>query len=262
MSEVNAPPAARPRPRSPIRKVTVEAIEVLSPLVRRVVLTGEALEGFAQPRPAAHIKLHMVPHGMSYPEDEASPRPPRRTYTPRSFDASSRRLVVDFLLHGHGMASEWAEGAKPGHSIYVSGPGGGYDVPVGSRSLLLVADDTALPAAGMILENLPPGCRAIVLAEVENAREERELARSGAYEVRWLHRAENSAIAGSLLEAAVANLDAPEGTYWWIASEAASMRRMRKELAGRRGVPMARLHTRGYWKLGEIAYPDHDYGND
>ena len=262
MSDSNVSAVPKARPRSPIRKAVVERVEQLSRRVRRITLHGDALEGFAPPRPAAHIKLHILPHGEDWPTDDMVPRPPRRTYTPRTFDPATRRLVVDFVLHGHGLASHWAENAEPGHAMYVSGPGGGYDVAADAQTLVLVADDTALPAVGMILESLQPGCRAVVLAEVADADEQRALAAPGNYEVRWFDRAASSAVPGALLERAVAETDMPAGSYWWIASEAASMRRMRKDLAGRRGIPMTRLHTRGYWKLGETAYPDHDYGND
>ncbi len=254
----------RPRPRSPIRKVEVERVDSLSPLMRRVVFRGEELAGFGTPRPAAHIKLHMVPQGASWsPADEAAPRPPRRTYTPRSYDPVTGRLVVDFLLHGHGLASTWAAGARPGQTLYVSGPGGGYDVPAEARSVVLVADDTALPAAGMILEALPEGCRAMLLAEVADRGEERSIAQSGAFDVKWLSRAEGSATPGALLEAAVrAHAADAADAYWWIACEAASMRRIRQHLIAECKVAPARVHTRGYWKHGETAYPDHDYGAD
>jgi len=51
-------------------------------------------------------------------------------------------------------------------------------------------------------------------------------------------------------------------SHWWIACEAAAMRRIRDYLMGEIGVAGERLHTRGYWRLGETNYPDHDYGKD
>ena len=54
----------------------------------------------------------------------------------------------------------------------------------------------------------------------------------------------------------------PPGTAWWIACEAGAMRRIRKHLLGERRIDPALVHTRGYWKLGETNYPDHDYGAD
>lgn len=265
MNDTPTPVASgRPRPRSPIRKVTVQSVERLTPLLRRVVFEGDELEGFGPPRPAAHIKLHMVPAGETWsPADEAAPRPPRRTYTPRSFDPTARRLVVDFMIHGHGIASDWAQRAEPGQTMFVSGPGGGYDVPPEVRTLMLVADDTALPAAGMILESMPPACKAVVLAEIADENEQRQLAVAGAHEVVWLHRNEARSAPGALLEAAVREhaVSYPDA-FWWVACEAASMRRIRTRLFAQPGFDRTRLHTRGYWKYGEIAYPDHDYGND
>jgi NADPH-dependent ferric siderophore reductase len=36
----------------------------------------------------------------------------------------------------------------------------------------------------------------------------------------------------------------------------------RPHLLKERGMAPGHVHTRGYWKLGEVAYPDHDYGAD
>ncbi|MEQ1616017.1 MAG: SIP domain-containing protein, partial [Hyphomicrobiaceae bacterium] len=65
------------------------------------------------------------------------------------------------------------------------------------------------------------------------------------------------------LERAVRELAARSPTTrWWIACEAGAMRRIRHHLLTERRVDPALIHTRGYWKLGATAYPDHDYGKD
>jgi len=252
------------RPRSPTRLVTVEQVARVTPRLTRITFGGEALAGFGPPRPGAHMKLLFVPDGENWsPDDETAPRPPRRSYTPRRFDPESRRLDVEFVHHGDGLAAGWAAGATPGDRIYINGPGGGYDVPQDAADIVLVADDTALPAAGTILEALPKGCRAIVLCEVAAAAEERPLSPSVEAAPRWLHRDGARSVPGTLLEAAVRELETPDATAcWWIACEAAAMRRIRLHLLRERGIDPSRVHTRGYWKLGETAYPDHDYGND
>ena len=263
MSEVTSPGGSK-RPRSPIRKVTVAEVARLTPALTRVTFAGSELAGFGPPRPASHIKLHMAGEGTRWdPQDESQPRPPRRTYTPRSFDPAGLRLDVDFVLHGHGLASDWAAQAAVGQTMFVSGPGGGYDVPADAAALVMVADDTALPAAAMVLEALPAGCRPVVLAEVAGPDEERALSARVTASPSWLHRAPAAARPGALLEEAVRTLALPPGPVsWWIACEAGAMRRIKQHLIRERGVEPARLHTRGYWKLGETAYPDHDYGKD
>jgi len=261
---IKSPPAGGRRPRSPTRLVTVEQVDRVTPRLTRITFGGKSLTGFAQPRPGAHMKLLFVPDGENWsPDDEAAPRPPRRTYTPRRFDTDAGRLVVEFVHHGAGLAAGWAANAMPGDRVYINGPGGGYDVPPDATDIVLAADDTALPAAGTILEALPPGCRATVLCEVADAAEERSLGPDIAIAPRWLCRDTAGGVPGSLLEAAVRGLEAPSArTCWWIACEAAAMRRIRHHLLQERGIDPALVHTRGYWKLGETAYPDHDYGKD
>ena len=86
-----APP---PRRHGPPRAVTVARIETLSPLMRRIIFIGDALEGFGPAKPGAHIKLIFG------------------------------ELAVDFLLHGTGLASEWAARAQVGERLHIGGPGG------------------------------------------------------------------------------------------------------------------------------------------
>ena len=252
------------RPKSPTRLVTVDAIARITPQVTRVTFAGPALAGFGPPRPGAHMKLLFVPDGSSWsPEDEAAPRPPRRTYTPRRFDPIGRRLDIEFVHHGDGLAANWAARARAGDTLYINGPGGGYDVPADATEIVLVADDTALPAAGTILEALPAGARAVVLCEVADAGEKRPLSAHRDASAVWLPRDATGAIPGSLLETAVRDLTMPgPSACWWIACEAAAMRRIRRHLITERSIDPARVHTRGYWKRGETAYPDHDYGRD
>jgi len=264
MAETQAPRARdERRPRSPTRLVTVEAVTRVTPRLTCVTFGGEALEGFGPPRPGAHMKLLFAPPGSGWsPDDESAPRPPRRTYTPRRFDPAACRLDVEFVHHGDGLAATWAQGAEPGEPLYITGPGGGYDVPAAATDIVLVADYTALPATGTILEALPAGCRATVLCEVADAAEERDISPLVAVSPTWLHRDGAGSVAGTLLEGAVRALDMPDTAHWWIACEAAAMRRIRQYLLAERGVDAALVHTRGYWKLGETAYPDHDYGKD
>ena len=261
MTETPAPRKKRPPP----KPVTVHSIERVTPGVLRIAFTGAELDSFAQAKPGAHVKLFFAPGAWPPPDGvENAPRPPSRTYTPRRYDAANARLEVEFVMHGAGLASDWATRAKVGDPMLVAGgPGGGYVAPEGVTNIVIIADDTAMPAAGMVVESLPASCRITALCEIENAGEERALSPHVALKPTWLHRAPGGARPGSLLEAAVTALPAqPADTQFWIACEAGAMRRIRDVLVKERGVDRARLHTRGYWKYGDLNYPDHDYGND
>ena len=265
MAEDTNPTSPRPaRPRSPPRPVVVEEVARLSPRVTMVTFAGPALAGFGPPRPGSHMKIVFPAPGSTWsPADETAPRPPQRTYTPRRFDPARLRLDVEFVHHGEGLAAQWAARAQCGDRLFVAGPGGGYDVPATASEIVLVADETALPAAGTILDALPPTIGAQLLCEIENAAEQRTISTHRDVQIGWLERSAQRSVPSAVLEDAVRKLP-PVGTdtCWWIACEAAAMRRIKTFLLQERGVAAANLHTRGYWKLGQTAYPDHDYGRD
>ena len=256
------PPA--PRARKPRYSVSVRRVAKLTPRMVRVTFDGEALEGFIWNGPAAHLKLIFGEPAADRPSSDNPPRPIMRTYTPRRFDAATRELEVDFVIHGTGPASDWAAQAAPGQTLTLAGPGRSYAVDPAADWYLLVGDDTAIPAICTILEALPAAAPKRVLLEVADASEEHPLdAPLANAELTWLRRGEDAVRAGRALEAAVRALDPPAGSgRVYVACEAGAMRRIRQHLLHDRALPREHLVTRGYWKLGETDHPDRDYGED
>jgi NADPH-dependent ferric siderophore reductase len=249
---------------APVRRrfcaVTVRAIEDLSPRMRRITFHGDSLEGFGPPKPGSHIKLFFGDLPPGWQPVPGQPRPTSRTYTPRHFDAVRRELVVDFVRHGQGVASEWAEQAHIGSPLMIAGPGGGQVFPEALRHLVLLADESALPAVGTILDSLPAHCPVTLIAEVEDATDQRQPSANRSTDVRWLLRSTSRAAAGSLLLQAAKGLSLPPGAMVWVACEAGAMREIRNELLNEAGMDRSLLATRGYWKAGATDHPDHDTG--
>lgn len=165
------------------RMLRVSHVRRLSPKMVRVTLTGDDLAGFVSAGFDDHVKLFFPPEGSEKPVlptlgangpvfPEGAERPDRRDYTPRSYDAARNELAIDFALHESGPATKWAESAEPGQFLGVAGPRGSFVVPVDFDWHLLVGDETALPAIGRRLEELPAGTRAIVVAEVDGPADE------------------------------------------------------------------------------------------
>ena len=131
-------------------------------------------------------------------------RSPMRTYTIRDVvrDGDDVRLVVDFVVHedasesGHGLgpACRWALAAKPGDVIQVIAPhrstsyGGTEFDPAGRPHLLLIGDETALPALSRILEDLGPGHTGEVFVEVPTSADILDLPTPAGFEIRWFSR--------------------------------------------------------------------------
>ena len=263
------------RVRQKPRLTEVVRVEPLTPHMVRVVLAGEELEDFTTRGPAEHLKVNFPAPGESnvvLPEwgpdgpilRDGQQRPLNRTYTPRRWNQNARELTVDFLLHGEGPGSRWAQQARPGQVVAVSHqPGGAYKVDTTADWYLIGGDEAALPAVGTLLEALPASCFAHVLVEVADAAEELELESPARFQVKWLHHGGATGRVGRKLEHAVREFRLPEGSgRVWIGCEAGVMREIRRHLLNERGMDRTRVHTQGYWKYGAMNHPDNDRGQD
>ena len=223
------------------RDVQVARVEQLSPHFRRVTFTGDALRDFVSLSFDDHVKLFFAPA-----DDGAEPA--RRDYTPRSYDNAAGELQIEFALHGEGAASDWAAQAAPGQTLTVAGPKGSLIIPVDYDWHLLAGDETALPAVARRLEQLPPGARAIVLLQVADLADRRELRSRADVRVTWV--GDNAE-----LLAAVRALDLPAGEgYAWCAGEAAAMAALRRVLVEDKGHPRDAIRAAAYWKRGATAH--------
>ncbi|NYT73245.1 siderophore-interacting protein [Halomonas sp. QX-2] len=146
-------------------------------------------------------------------------RPSARTYTIRALRPEQAEVDVEFVLHGdNGPASRWAMHARPGDRLAMTapdasaeGPKLGYEwkPPQGVRRILIIADETALPAAAGILEtldDLPLKPRVEALFEVPRSDDAQSLPQ--ATKLRWLARdAEPGCQHGELLMRALRDID-------------------------------------------------------
>jgi NADPH-dependent ferric siderophore reductase len=218
------------------REVEVVRVEPLTPNFVSLTFAGAALDGFSSLGFDDHVKF-MFPNADS---GEWL----KRDYTPRRFDASRLELTIEFLLHGHGAASEWARSAEPGSPAIIAGPKNSMLIPLDYPWRLLAGDATALPAICRNLEELPPGVDAFVLVKVDDAADRRELRSAARLHVAWLS-------GGDDLPDAVGDLRLPEGEgFAWCAGETADMTRARDVLRHAKGHPLEAMRVANYWKAG------------
>lgn len=222
-------------------------------------------------------------------------RNPIRTYTIRGARPEAGELVVDFVAHGDsGPASRWIGAARVGDPMLLVAPDATSEEPSGgwewnpgaARTLLIAGDETAVPAMGAILEQLPADARGAVFLEVPDAADALELAAPAGVEVRWLAREPGSEAYGAKLveavtgwadawaasnaQAAATSADAAElpplteeelvwevpearaddGLYAWLAGEASAITTLRRHLVKGLGIDRRQVAFMGYWKLG------------
>lgn len=187
-----------------LSEVEVVDVERLSPAFVRLTLAGPGLgeAGLVDEGPWLDQRFKLiVPHDSgaitgvedadptwlsTWAERPVSERGHMRTYTLRALTGrgDAARLVVDVVLHAApaqggehelGPGAQWAEEAEVGSRAVVllprrGEPFGGIEFLPGDASrLLLVADETAVPAVCAIVETLPDDAVGAAFLEVPTA---------------------------------------------------------------------------------------------
>lgn len=224
------------------RTLTVRRKEQVTPGMLRLWLAGDALAGFTSLGADDHVKL-FVPNGDGEPE--------RRDYTPRRYDAAAGELAIDFALHDAGPATDWARRVQPGDPAEIGGPRGSVVVPHDFDWWLLIGDETALPAIGRRLEELPAGTPATALVAVAGPDEQQAFASAASHRTHWVHRPLDRADDPQPLLDALAGLSLPAGDgFVWIAAEATVARALRQHVLETLHHPGQWLKASGYWVQG------------
>ncbi|NQX34759.1 siderophore-interacting protein [Herbiconiux sp. VKM Ac-2851] len=259
-----------------LRHLTVAGVARVTPVFARVTLTGADLDGFPATGPDDHVKVFFpdsatgeitvpTPRLPGTDPDAGAPRAPvlARDYTPRAFrpatearpattdhpatEARPAELDLDILLHGTGVASTWAASARPGDRLVVGGPRVSKALLADATAVLLLGDESALPAIARWLEQLPAGTPISVLLEVADARARSyfpdELRMRA--DILWLLREHG---AGQLLAALRGLGPLDEHAFVFGAGEAAALVPLRQHLRKDLGLPATRVALNGYWK--------------
>lgn len=278
----------------------------LSPSLCRLVFTGPDVSRMNCTGPDQRVKLFFpaadgslpaLPHDSHWNDarkqlPEAA-RPPMRTYTIRALRRAQAQVDIDFVMHGvNGPASAWATHARSGDRLQMLAPNlaypkdpGGYEwnPPAGVDRVLLVGDETALPAIAGILETLaaskqPPQVQAFV--EVPLQADCLDLECPCDTHLHWLPRDVLGSDHGAAMLHAVEHLaelpraqatgrarpleeidieqrrpwelaQARRGDFYaWVAGESATVMQIRRHLVNDRQLDRACLTLMGYWRAG------------
>jgi len=233
------------------RRLEVLRVVDITPRMRRINLDRQELAGFISLGSDDHIKLLFPQNAAEQAALDSpdfnlrgdGPQPAMRDYTPRRYDLDIGELDIDFVLHGDGPASTWAEQAKVGQHLHIGGPRGSMIVPDIFDSYLLIGDETAIPAIARRLDELPAGRKVLAVIEIANAAEQQPLHSAAEVEVIWVVRGQDD-----LLET-VQNLTLPDGSlYSFVATESKLSRQVRRVLLDTHNVNEAFLKAVGYWR--------------
>lgn len=309
MSSFPASPPATPAPAKAasyrIFDVQLKRRITISPSLVRLVFTGAQVDQMRTVAPDQRIKLlfpspdgqpAQLPHERHWHQLlkalEPAQKPAMRTYTIRALRSAVREVDVEFVLHGdNGPASHWATHARPGDRLQMVAPcrdhdddPGGYEwqPPTGIRQVVLIGDETALPAIAGILEELDRVSTAAhvqAFIEVPQRNDKQALNLSDRLQVTWLARDElNLGHGEGMLRAArelatlplaktdnntpLEEVDIDTQLVWelatpmdnpfyaWVAGESAAVMNIRRYFVGELGLDRRTMSFMGYWRLG------------
>ncbi|ACZ22064.1 siderophore-interacting protein [Sanguibacter keddieii DSM 10542] len=187
-------------------------------------------------------------------------RPVLRNYTVRAYRADGPRgpeIDVDLVVHGSvadgtsGPAATWAQTCTPGDVVAILDEGIGFNPPAGVDRVLLVADETGLPAVAGILASLPATATGTAVVEIPADGDQQDMTAPPGVEVRWVVRTDPHAVPGRAALAAVQAFPVTdEPFYGWAVGEAALPVALRRHWVAA-GLPKENIMFCGYWKVGK-----------
>ncbi|MFE6287015.1 siderophore-interacting protein [Streptomyces sp. NPDC057877] len=243
--------------------------ERVSPSLQRVTVSGPDLTGFSWLGYDHWFRLFLrLPHqrGLRLPEFEGGrwwqpylaipedERPHCANYTVAGFRPAAAEMDIDFVVH-HGPTGEpeggaaiWACRARRGDELALLDQGLLFDRPTGASEVLLVADESGLPATTGILRSLPRDTVGHLIQEVPAPGDRRTLDAPAAMTVTWVVRDSTATVPGTaaLTELRRHTRVDPVG-YAYVVGESTLAAEGRRHLHAS-GLPKDRITFSGYWK--------------
>ncbi|MFH9434885.1 siderophore-interacting protein [Streptomyces rochei] len=241
----------------------------VSPSMHRVTVTGDELGEFPWLGYDHWFRLFLqLPHqsGLRLPEFSGSrwwqpyleiperERPHCANYSVADFRRESAEMDIDFVVHRdaagavEGRAAVWACAARPGDALAVLDQGVLFNRPHDASEVLVVADETGLPATAGILRSLPRDTVGRVVQEVPTAGDRRPLDAPAGVTVSWVVRRDPRAVPGAAaLDEVLRIASVAPAAYAFVVGESTLATEGRKHLH-RLGLPKDRITFSGFWR--------------
>ncbi|MFC4508063.1 MULTISPECIES: siderophore-interacting protein [Streptomyces] len=243
--------------------------ERVSPSMHRVTVTGTDLAEFPWLGYDHWFRLFLqLPHQSSLrlpeftgsrwwqpylaiPEEE---RPHCANYTVAGFRPEAAEMDIDFVVHRgptgeiEGRAAIWACAARPGDALAVLDQGLLFDCPRDASEVIVVADETGLPATMGILRSLPRRAVGRLIQEVPTAADRRPLDAPAGMSITWVVREDSKAVPGTAALAELRRLARADAAgYAFVVGESHLATEGRRHLH-RTGLSKNRITFSGFWR--------------
>ncbi|MGY6502505.1 MAG: siderophore-interacting protein [Acidimicrobiales bacterium] len=251
----------------------------IGPFVR-VTLAGDGLARADEIGPDDFVYLLLPPPGRSeltvgpgfrwadVPRMAPADKPVGAYYTVVERRPASHEIDIDVLVHDPpGVASSWAVAARPGDPAALWGPRTAWDPPSTVDRIVLLADETGLPAMVRILDHVTrtdPRIATVAILELGPHGDAPVLSVPAGRSISVRRRTTPDAL--PLVEALTAGVrpgsdlvwgpsGSPTRPYVWAGAERATIDELRTRLRSDWGVPADRLSLTAYWRRDPVDDP-------
>ncbi|MFI2302100.1 siderophore-interacting protein [Actinacidiphila glaucinigra] len=243
----------------------------VTPSLHRVTVTGADLADFPWMGYDHWFRLFMqLPHqdALRLPEFSgarwwqpylaipAAERPHYSNYTVAAFRPETAEMDIEFVVHRapdgelEGRAAIWACGARAGDALALLDQGVMFDCPEDASEVLVVADESGMPAATGILRSLPRDTVGRLIQEIPTPDDRRDLDAPAGIAVTWVVRDDPHAVPGSVALAELRGHTPSDATgYAFVVGEQSLATKGRRHLH-RAGLPKDRITFSGFWRHG------------
>jgi NADPH-dependent ferric siderophore reductase len=175
----------------------------------------------------------------------------QRGYTLVAPDPAAGTVDIEFALHG-GIASQWAQDARPGDTIQATVLGSKFAIPQPPPAgYIIVGDTPSLPAINSLLAAIGDSAAQVSQVFLEAGYDDdKELPVTPDTDVTWVNRKNaGEALVQAVRSAAFAASD----HFGWVACDHRTTRSVVKVLREDFGIPRKSVAFRAYWVDGR--YP-------
>lgn len=236
------------------RLTQVSQVVDLSPHLRRIILTGEALSDFSQEQIGAYVKV-LLPStnktNLNFNKKEENVEI-KRSYTIQNFNPDTKELSLDFVINCHdGPASNWAKAAKIGDKLKIAGPGPRKLTNLSASSYLFIGDLTSINAIVAYNKMIPTNAISYIFITVPTKQDipkDNINMFAGSTSIHWIIDNGLDEYSNQLLEKLITLPKLPTDTQVFIGAEAHQVRITRNYLSDEHN--LNNFAASAYWKKG------------
>ena len=228
--------------RKELKEFKVSNKKQITPNMTRITLIGNNLQDFNYDQIGGYVKIYFLNK-----KGEKLLRP----YTVKDYREELCEIDIDFAIHDNdnAIASNWAEKAKIGDKISLTGPSPKQNLNNNADWFYFVGDMSAIPAITVNLESLPKNSKGIAVLEIFNECDMQKIKLPNDIEILWVinHNDSDDKLLINKIKSLVWLKGKP---FIWVACEFSKMKILREFFKVQKKIEKKDIYISSYWKKG------------